>query len=95
MLFPPSVIPRYLVCTIILATGITGIWCWNISKGRRWKVILEMREAQGKSFQLDEILGIGLQLCAVLTYLHGLHPPLIFRDLKIILTAAHVYPTIK
>lgn len=31
---------------------------------------------------LSEVLSIGLQLCAVLEYLHAQEPPIIFRDLK-------------
>lgn len=51
-------------------------------EGQTLEDYIEVREARGKPFQMEEILGIGLQLCAVLTYLHSQHPPIIFRDLK-------------
>jgi serine/threonine protein kinase len=51
-------------------------------EGQTLESYLEARGVQGKLFQMEEILGIGLQLCTVLTYLHSRHPPLIFRDLK-------------
>jgi serine/threonine protein kinase len=37
---------------------------------------------QGGTLSLDETLSIGIQLCAVLQYLHEHQPPVIFRDLK-------------
>jgi WD40 repeat protein len=36
----------------------------------------------GASLLLDEVLGIGAQLCTVLDYLHTREPAIIFRDLK-------------
>jgi WD40 repeat protein len=51
-------------------------------EGQTLESYIEMREAQSKPFQLEEILRIGLQLCVVLNYLHNRHPPVIFRDLK-------------
>lgn len=37
---------------------------------------------QGKLLSVERIVGIGIQLCSVLDYLHGQQPPVIFRDLK-------------
>lgn len=51
-------------------------------EGQTLESYLEARAAQTKPFQIEEILGAGLQLCVVLNYLHSRHPPLIFRDLK-------------
>jgi eukaryotic-like serine/threonine-protein kinase len=51
-------------------------------EGQTLERYIEVREAQSKAFQLEEILRIGLQLCVVLNYLHNRHPPVIFRDLK-------------
>lgn len=51
-------------------------------EGQTLESYLEARAAQNKPFQIEEVLGIGLQLCTVLTYLHSRHPALIFRDLK-------------
>lgn len=39
-------------------------------------------KAQDRHLLLSEVLDIGLQLCAVLEYLHTHHPPIVFRDLK-------------
>ncbi len=36
----------------------------------------------GRRLPLEEVLDYGMQLCAVLDYLHTQHPPIIFRDLK-------------
>ena len=51
-------------------------------EGQTLEDYIEERGTRGKPFQMEEILCIGLQLCAVLTYLHSQHPPVIFRDLK-------------
>ncbi|HEY0754056.1 MAG TPA: serine/threonine-protein kinase [Ktedonobacteraceae bacterium] len=51
-------------------------------KGQTLEAFLSAREAQHRLLNLEEILGMGLQLCTVLEYLHTRHPPLIFRDLK-------------
>ena len=40
-----------------------------------------MRE-QGEPFDQDEVIDWGIQLCDVLEYLHGLRPPVIYRDMK-------------
>ncbi len=39
-------------------------------------------KAPNRRLPLSEVLGIGLQLCIVLDYLHSQQPPIIFRDLK-------------
>ena len=37
---------------------------------------------QRRHFSEEEVTGIGMQLCGLLIYLHGLSPPVICRDLK-------------
>lgn len=37
---------------------------------------------QGRSFQESEAIAIGLQLCELLSYLHGFSPPVLHRDIK-------------
>ena len=39
-------------------------------------------KALNRRLLLSEVLDIGMQLCAVLDYLHSQHPPIVFRDLK-------------
>ena len=51
-------------------------------EGQTLEDYIEERAARRKPFQMEEILGIALQLCTVLTYLHSRHPAVIFRDLK-------------
>ncbi|HVU70702.1 MAG TPA: serine/threonine-protein kinase [Ktedonobacteraceae bacterium] len=51
-------------------------------EGQTLERYLEARAAQNRPFQIEEVLNIGLQLCAVLAYLHSRHPAVIFRDLK-------------
>ena len=41
-----------------------------------------LQQMQLTCLPLKQVLNIGLQLCDVLRYLHQLHPPVIFRDLK-------------
>jgi len=54
-----------------------------------------LADLQGTLLPIDKTLDIGVQLCDVLTYLHSLQPPIIFRDLKpanVMLTlAGHIY----
>src|SRR5579875_417458 len=56
-----------------------------------WYLIMDFIEGQtleqmllqrGGPLSVNEVLEIGLQLCAVLHYLHTRHPPIIFRDVK-------------
>jgi len=57
-----------------------------------WYIVMEFIEGQTLEdylhqepqhyIPLSEVLHIGLQLCAVLEYLHDQQPPIIFRDLK-------------
>lgn len=51
-------------------------------EGQTLDAFVATREAEGKRLQLEEILAIALQLCAVLDYLHSRQPVIIFRDLK-------------
>ncbi|MGE0683826.1 MAG: serine/threonine protein kinase [Candidatus Binatia bacterium] len=47
--------------------------------------------AQGGSLPESRVIEIARELCEVLTYLHGFHPPIIYRDMKpgnVILTPA-------
>jgi WD40 repeat protein len=41
-----------------------------------------LQKASGGYLPVEEVLAIGMQLCAVLGYLHTRQPPIIFRDLK-------------
>lgn len=51
-------------------------------EGQTLETYLSTRETQGKSLSIEEVLAIASQLCVVLEYLHGCHPPIIYRDLK-------------
>lgn len=42
----------------------------------------DLLDARGKPYSQDEVLDWMLQVCDVLTYLHGHKPPVIFRDMK-------------
>src|SRR6266581_883675 len=75
--------------------------------GGRWYLVMDFIEGQTLEARLDQasgamaqpqglplqtVLGIGIQLCTVLDYLHTRQPPIIFRDLKpanIMLTLAN------
>lgn len=37
---------------------------------------------QGAPFDQDDVIDWGIQLCDVLGYLHGLNPPVVYRDMK-------------
>ncbi len=37
---------------------------------------------RGAPFPQDEVIDWGIQLCDVLSYLHGLRPPVVYRDMK-------------
>lgn len=71
----------------------------------RWYLVMDyvegetlerlLEQSPEKKFAVQQILPWAMQLCAVLGYLHGHQPPIIFRDLKpanIMLTAEeHLY----
>ncbi len=62
------------------------------SDAGRWYLVMDFIEGQtleerlhslpGRGLAGEEVLGIGIQLCSVLEYLHTHQPPIIFRDLK-------------
>ena len=54
----------------------------NYIEGQTLEVYLEQQEAAGKRLSPIAVLEMGLQLCAVLGYLHSQQPPVIYRDLK-------------
>ena len=64
----------------------------HFSEGGRWYLVMDFLEGEtlenfllhqpSARLSLKETLDIGLQLCAVLDYLHTRQPPIIFRDLK-------------
>ena len=64
----------------------------HFSEGGRWYLVMDCIEGQtleeylnkisGSLLPLEEVLEVGIQLCAVLDYLHTRQPPIIFRDLK-------------
>jgi hypothetical protein len=58
---------------------------------RNWYLVMSFIEGEtledylarpDSTFQVDEVLQIGISLCSVLEYLHNRQPPIIFRDLK-------------
>ncbi len=51
-------------------------------EGETLEQYLEKPERVDRPLGLSETLEVGLQLCAVLEYLHEQRPPIIFRDLK-------------
>jgi len=59
------------------------------------KTLLQLLHEAGQPLSVEQVLAYALQLCAVLTYLHSQHPPIIFRDLKptnvMITPEGHVY----
>lgn len=59
------------------------------------KTLLRLLQEAGRPLPVAQVLAYALQLCAVLTYLHSQHPPVIFRDLKptnvMITPEGHVY----
>ncbi len=64
----------------------------QFSEGGRWYLVMDFIEGEtlearlsrmpGGRLPVREALRIGIQLCAVLDYLHTRQPPVIFRDLK-------------
>src|SRR5579859_4482942 len=64
----------------------------HFNENGRWYLVMDFIEGQtledylekapGGKLAVSEVLDIGLQLCAVLDYLHTRQPPFIFRDLK-------------
>jgi WD40 repeat protein/tRNA A-37 threonylcarbamoyl transferase component Bud32 len=64
----------------------------HFSEGGRWYLVMDFIEGDtmeeylnktaGSLLPLEEVLEVGIQLCAVLDYLHTRQPPIIFRDLK-------------
>ena len=57
----------------------------------RWYLVMDFIQGEtledyvrnkGGKLPPQEVLGIGIQLCTVLDYLHTRQPPIIFRDLK-------------
>lgn len=63
----------------------------HFSERGRWYLVMDYIEGfnleeylriKGGTLPLLEALGIGMQLCTVLDYLHTHKPPIIFRDLK-------------
>jgi serine/threonine protein kinase/Tol biopolymer transport system component len=45
------------------------------------ETLIELLSRRGR-FTEEEVIGWGIQLCGVLTYLHGWNPPIIYRDLS-------------
>ena len=64
----------------------------RFSEGGRWYLVMDyiegetleekLRKSGGRPLPVDQVIQVGIQLCAVLTYLHTRRPPIIFRDLK-------------
>lgn len=76
--------------------NLPGIYDYFTESGR-WYVVMDFIEGEtledylakggngrspGAPLSPEEVLQIGVQLCAVLDYLHTRQPPIIFRDLK-------------
>lgn len=62
----------------------------HFTEAGRWYLVMDYIEGETLEarfdrlgrLRIDEVLGIGMQLCEVLNYLHNCQPPVIFRDLK-------------
>ena len=64
----------------------------HFTEDGRWYLIMDfieghtleehLKSATGGSLPVHEAIDIGIQLCTVLSFLHTLNPPIIFRDLK-------------
>ena len=62
----------------------------HFTEAGRWYLVMDYIEGETLEARFDrlgrlrieEVLGIGMQLCQVLNYLHNCQPPVIFRDLK-------------
>ncbi len=64
----------------------------HFSEGGGWYLVMDFIEGEtleeylnnttGRLLPLEEVLEVGVQLCAVLDYLHTRQLPIIFRDLK-------------
>ncbi|MFL7791501.1 MAG: protein kinase [Anaerolineae bacterium] len=71
--------------------GLTAVTDFFFEVGN-WYLVMDFVEGETLGNRLDrspnrrlplrEVLGITRQLCTVLEYLHGQHPPVVFRDLK-------------
>ncbi len=71
----------------------------------RWYLVMDfidgetleehLRKSRGGYLPVERVLEIGMQLCAVLGYLHTRQPPIIFRDLKpaniLLNSSGHIY----
>jgi serine/threonine-protein kinase len=69
-------IPRV---TDILDTGETVFVVMDYVNGTALDRVLAER---GRPFSQEEVIAWGIQLCDVLEYLHGLRPPVVYRDMK-------------
>lgn len=64
----------------------------QFSEAGRWYLVMDYIEGEtledymlkvvGGKLSVDKVLSVGVQVCSVLEYLHGLNPQVIFRDLK-------------
>lgn len=64
----------------------------HFAEGNRWYLVMDfiagetlealLSTAKNHQLPVKEVLAIGVELCAVLDYLHSQQPPVIFRDLK-------------
>ncbi|HVU69594.1 MAG TPA: protein kinase [Ktedonobacteraceae bacterium] len=64
----------------------------QFTEAGRWYLVMDYIEGEaledymlkvvGGKLSVDKVLSVAIQVCTVLEYLHGLKPPVIFRDLK-------------
>ena len=60
----------------------TGVSIFVVMDYVNGSSLSKVQRQQGEPFSQEEVIDWGIQLCDVLEYLHGLNPPVIYRDMK-------------